>query len=195
MAPQLSIGSRATPAAQGGSALVSSLMILILIMIIGVTSMSISDIQFKLSGNQQFSSTAMSGSETAINEAENWLAGSTGGASNYLNGGFTTYSSLNSPHLYPVGRIASLTAPANNVLTMTWDDSNSREAATSTSGTQRYIIELLERDVKLLGDSIAVGGRASSGCTQVTNFRVTARGVSARGATRFVQTNYSVLSC
>lgn len=195
MAPLLSIGSRAAAAAQSGSALLSSLMILILIMIIGATSMSISDIQFKLSGNLQFSTTAMGASETAVVEGENWLAGSTAGAPNYLDGGFTTYSSLTTPHLYPVGRIASLTAPANDVLTMTWDDSNSREAATSSSGTQRYIIELLERNVKLIGDSVAVGGRASSGCSQVTNFRVTARGVSARGATRFIQTNYSVLSC
>lgn len=190
MAPLLSIGSRAAPAAQSGSTLISALMILILIMIIGATSMSISDIQFKLAGNLQFESTAMTGSETAIVEGENWLATGT----NYLNGGFTAYSNA-TPHLYPIGRLTGLTAPANDVLTMTWSDSNSRESATSTSGTQRYIIELLEQNVKLIGDSVAVGGRASTGCSQVTNFRVTARGLSARGATRFVQTNYSVLSC
>lgn len=194
MAPLLSIDPRATPAVQGGSALISSLMILILIMIIGATSMSISDIQFKLSGNLQFASTAMSHSETSVVEAENWLAGSTAGVPNYLDGGFTTYSNL-TPHRYPPGYLASLAAPANDVLTMTWDDTNSREAATSASGTQRYIVELLERNVKLIGDSVAVGGRASSGCAQVTNFKVTARGVSARGATKFIQTNYSVLSC
>ncbi len=176
--------------AQQGSALITSLMILILIMIIGATSMSISDIQFKLAGNLQFESTAMSSSETAVSEAENWLATST----NYKNDGFTTYSNA-TPHLYPVGYLSGLTAPANDVLTMSWSNSNSTEAASSTSGNQRYLIELLEQNVKLLGDSVAVGGRTSTGCSQVTNFRVTARGISARGATKFVQTNYSVLSC
>jgi Tfp pilus assembly protein PilX len=177
-------------ARQKGSALISSLMILILIMIIGVTSMSVSDIQFKLAGNLQFESTAMTSSETAIVEAENWLATGT----NYRTGGFAAYSNA-TPHLYPMGYLAALTAPANDVLTMTWSDSNSRESATSTSGNQRYLIELLEQNVKLIGDNIAVGGRTSTGCSQVSNFRITARGLSARGATKFVQTNYSVLSC
>lgn len=190
MAHRLSIGFRAAPAAQSGSTLISAMMILILIMIIGTTSMSISDIQFKLAGNLQFESTAMTGSETAVVEAENWLATGT----NYLNGGFTTYSNL-TPHLHPIGRIAALAAPANDVLTMTWSDSNSRESTSSTSGTQRYIIEMLEQNVKLLGDDVSSGGRKSTACSQVNIYRVTARGVSARNATRFVQTNYSVLSC
>lgn len=176
---------------QRGSALISSLLILILIMIIGVTSMSISDIQFKLAGNIQFQTTAMGSSETAIVEAENWLATGT----NYTDAGFTTYSSSTTPHLHPIGHIAGLTAPANDVLTMTWDNSNSREAATSTSGSQRYLIELLEQNVKLIGDDVSSGGRKSTGCSQVNVYRVTARGVSARNATKFVQTNYSVLSC
>ncbi|MFH1869042.1 MAG: hypothetical protein ABIK82_00475 [Pseudomonadota bacterium] len=188
MAPNSTLGSRL---AQDGSALISSLLILILIMIIGVTSMSISDIQFKLAGNLQFQSTAMSSSETAVVEAENWLA--TG--SNYLNGGFTTYSSATTPYLHPIGHVAGLTAPGNDVLTMTWDNSNSIEAATSAGGSQRYLIELLAQNVKLLGDDVSSGGRKSTACSQVNIYRVTARGVSARNATRFVQTNYSVLSC
>jgi Tfp pilus assembly protein PilX len=188
MTPPLTFGSRIE---QRGSALISSLMILILIMIIGVTSMSISDIQFKLAGNLQFQSTAMSSSETAVVEAENWLA--TG--SNYLDTGFTTYDSAGKPHLHPVGHLAGLTAPANDVLTMTWSNSNSREAATSTSGNQRYLIELLATNVKLLGDDVSSGGRKSTACSQVNIYRVTSRGVSARNATKFVQTNYSVLSC
>lgn len=183
--------TRASRLEQGGSALISSLLILILIMIIGVTSMSISDIQYKLAGNLQFQSTAMSSSETAVVEAENWLA--TG--SNYLNGGFTTYSSATTPHLHPIGHVAGLTAPANDVLTMTWDNTSSIEAATSTGGSQRYLIELLAQNVKLLGDDVSTGGRKSTACSQVNIYRVTARGVSARSATRFVQTNYSVLSC
>lgn len=187
MATTLLPGSRIS---QGGSVLLSSLMILILIMIIGITSMGISDIQFKLAGNLQFQSTAMASSETAVVEAESWLSTGT----NYLDAGFTTYSNA-TPHLHPIGRLAGLTAPANDVLTMVWDNTNSREAATSAAGSQRYLVELLQQNVKLLGDDASTGGRKSTGCSQVNVYRVTSRGISARNATRFVQTNYSVLSC
>jgi Tfp pilus assembly protein PilX len=172
---------------QKGATLIIALLVLVLIMMLGVTAMTSSNTQFKLAGNLQFEDSAMNNTEAAITTAERWL--STG--SNYSNAGFTTYSSATSPHLHPIGHLAGLTAPANNPLTMTWNDTNSVEA----SSTQRYMVELLSTNNRLLTSSQATGSRTSTGCNQVNTYLITARGVSARGATKFVQSYYSVLSC
>lgn len=173
---------------QSGSTLVISLIILIILMLLGVTAMKTSDTQFQLAGNLQFEDSAMNNTETAIHAAETWLSTGT----NYNNAGFTTYDSVNTPYFYPTGYLAALTAPANDPLTMTWSDATSQLAATTS---QRYIIELASTNSRLIGSSQATGGRASSGCNQVNTYRITARGISARGATKFVQSYYSVLSC
>jgi hypothetical protein len=53
----------------------------------------------------------------------------------------------------------------------------------------------MSRNNKLQGSSQVVGGRTSSGCNQVNTYQITGRGTSARGATKFVQSFYSVLNC
>ncbi len=174
------------PTRQKGATLIIALLVLVLIMMLGVTAMTTSNTQFKLAGNLQFEDSAMNNAEAAISTAEKWLSTGT----NYSNPGFTAYSAT-SPELHPIGHLASLTAPANNPLTMTWDDSNSVVAAAS----QRYMIELLSTNNRLLTSSQAQGGRTSTGCNQVNTYAITARGQSARGATKFVQSYYSVLSC
>lgn len=173
-------------ARQKGATLIIALLVLVLIMMIGVTAMTTSNIQFKLAGNLQFEDSAMNNTEAAITTAEKWLSTGT----NYSNPGFTTYSAA-SPQLHPIGHLAGLTAPANNPLTMTWSDDNSVQAAAS----QRYMIELLSANNRLITSSQVVGGRTSSGCNQVNTYAITALGQSARGATKLVQSYYSVLSC
>ncbi len=167
---------------QSGSTLIVSLIILIILMLLGVTAMVTSDTQYKLAGNLQFENAAMNNTETAISSAETWLATGT----NYNNAAFTAYDA-SLPHLYPLGMLTD-TAP----LTMTWSDSNSIQVSDTN---QRYIIELMSVGNRLAGSSQAVGGRASSGCNQVNTYRITARGASARGTTKFIQSYYSVLSC
>jgi Tfp pilus assembly protein PilX len=76
---------------------------------------------------------------------------------------------------------------------MTWADTNSVQVASNAN--QRYIIEQMSTNNRLTGSSQVVGGRSSSGCNQVNTYRITARGASARGAVKFVQSIYSVLSC
>lgn len=165
-----------------GSTLVISLIILIILMLLGVTAIQTSDTQFKLAGNLQFENAAMNDAETAISTAETWLATGT----NYTNAAFTVYD-VATPHLYPIGQLAD-TAP----LTMTWSDTNSIQVG---STNQRYIIELMSTGNRLAVSSQVIGGRASSGCNQVNTYRITARGASARGATKLVRSYYSVLSC
>jgi hypothetical protein len=77
---------------------------------------------------------------------------------------------------------------------MTWSDTNSLPV-TSGDDTQRYIIEKVSNNVRLMGSSVVLGDRASTACNQVNTYLVTARGTSVRGATKFVQSYYSVLSC
>lgn len=174
---------------QRGATLVIALLVLVLIMMIGITAISTSNTQFRLAGNLQFEDAALNNAEAAVAAAEQWLSTGT----NYRNAGFNAFDAGASPQLKPVNYMAGLAAPANSPLTMVWADGNSQSVGGNTA--QRFYIELMSRNNRLLGSSQVVGGRTSSGCNQVDTFLITARGVSARGATKFVQSYYSVLSC
>ena len=188
------------PARQRGATLVIALLVLVLIMMIGITAVSTSDTQFKLAGNLQFEDSALNNAETAIAAGESWLAS----GANYLDAGFTAADPAK-PQLLP--RVVPRPAARDtNPLTMTWDDSNSRCAGDANPATaacdippgntqQRYLIEQMSLNNKLAGSSQVVGGRVSTVCNQVNTYLITGRGVSARGATKLVQSYYSVLSC
>ena len=181
---------------QTGSTLIVSLIMLIILMLLGVTSMMTSDTQYKLAGNLQFEDLAMNRAEAALSEAETWLRTGT----NYKSAGFSaTCDTRNPNHLYPLDSgssvpcISTYSAPNNDPLTMTWNDSNS---ITSTiEGAPRYMIELSSTNDILIGSNADFGGDSSSGCNKVNTYRITARGSGARGATKFVRSYYSVLSC
>lgn len=179
---------RSTAARQRGATMVIALLILVLIMMLGITAITSSNTQYKLAGNLQFEDSALNNAETAITAAERVLAdGVTFGSA-----GFTTYNAGTTPQLLPRGWLAGLAAPANSPLTMTWTDSNSVSVG---SNDRRYFIELMSLNNRLQGSSQVVGGRASAGCNQVNTYLIHARGLSARGATKFVQSYYSVLNC
>jgi Tfp pilus assembly protein PilX len=176
-------------ARQRGATLVIALLVLVLIMMVGITAVSTSNTQLRLAGNLQFEDAALNNAESAVTAAEQWLSTGT----NFRNAGFTTFNAGASPQLKPVNYVAGLAAPSNSPLTMAWADTNS--LAVGGNAAQRYYIELMSRNNRLLGSSQVVGGRSSSGCNQVDTFLITARGISARSATKFVQSYYSVLSC
>lgn len=179
------------PRKQTGSTLVISLVILIILMLLGVTAVTTSNTQYKLAGNLQFEDSAMNNAEAAISAAETALAN---GVIAILDTGFTTaYVSGNGPvtaGLYPA-------SSGIDPFTLDWGGAggNGNARSVQTSGGQNYIIELMSLNNRLVGSSQTVGGRTSSGCNQVNTYRITGRGTSARGATRFVQSYYSVLSC
>ncbi len=166
---------------QSGATLIIALLVLVVILITAIAAMNNSGGQSKMAANSQFENVALNKAEVAMATAEDWL--STG--NNFSNAGFTTRSAA-TPHLYP---IANPQAP----LTMAWDDTTSQSV--NNDGTQRYFIELLAQNSRLLGSNQGNTGRASSGCSQVNMFRITARGQSARSALKYVQTIYSVKSC
>lgn len=167
---------------QKGSTLITALVILILIMMIGITAVVTSGTQYQLAGNLQFEDGAMNNTETSITTAENWL--STG--SNYADAGFTTYSAATA-HLHPIGLPSTL--PIN--MTDSVFEANSAEL----TNNQHYMIQKVSSDNRLIGSGVGSGGRTSTGCNQVNTYLITSRGNHARGATKFVQSFYSVLSC
>lgn len=169
---------------QRGSTLIMSLIVLVVLMMIGVATMIVSGTQFTLTGNLQFQNASMNRAEVAVATAEQWLASGT----NYKDAGLITAYNVATPHLYPIGALAA------DPLTMTWSNPNSL-SLDGAAATQRYFIELLGKDKRLIGTGVGVGGRASSGCNQVNVYRIVSRGEGGRGAVRFVQSNYTVLSC
>jgi len=190
------------PARQKGATLVIALLILVLIMMIGITAVSTSNTQYKLAGNLQYEDVALNNAETAVTAAETWL--STG--ANFRNGGFTAYDRAATPELLPIGHLGAQAAVNDrSPLSMTWRDStedpgtaNSLSVVDPVLGrntAQRYFVELMSTNNRLLGSSQVVGGRSSSGCNQVNTYQITGRGTGARGAAKYIQSFYSVLSC
>lgn len=183
----------AVPARQRGATLMIALLVLVLIMMLGITAVSTSDTQFKLAANIQFEDGALNNAESAVTAAEAWLAG------NITSAGFVAFDATSTPYLLPIGYLATL-VPAqdgpNRPFSINWSDTNPGATVLSVAGTtQRYYIEQLSLNSRLQGSSQVTGGRASAGCNQVNTYQVTGRGLGNRGATKFVQTNYSVLNC
>lgn len=170
---------------QKGATLIVALVVLLIIMMIGVTAVTTSNTQISLAGNLQFEDIAMNNAEAAVVAGERWLAAGT----HFDHAGFTSYSVANSPELYPKRAV-----PVTQALpwTMTWGNSNSLQVAPN----QRYTIELLATNQRLTTSSQVLGcSSTSTGCNQVNVYAVTGQGLSARGATKYVQSHYSVLSC
>ena len=178
------------PARQGGATLVIALLILILIMMIGITAVTTSNTQYKLAGNLQFEDGAMNSAEAAVSAAENWLITSTSAVPpvpHYLDAGFATAN-------VTTGLLPITPAVSNaTLLSMTWSDSNSQSVGGNSA--QRYVIQMMSSNNLLTGPSAAVGRQGAAVCNKVNNYLITGRGTSARGATKFVQSFYSVLAC
>ena len=183
------------PARQNGATLVIALLVLVLIMMIGITAVSISNTQYKLAGNLQFEDAAMNNAETAIAAGEAWFNAD---PNNYKSGGFATYASGSTPYLYPIGSSAAI---ISNPLTAVWSNSNSicvgssDIACTGGKPEQRYVIQMLSANNSLMGSSQAVGGRISAACNRVNTYQIIGRGISARGASKTVVSYYSAPSC
>ena len=163
-------------AKQSGSSLVVTLIMLVALMFMGVTAVVVSNSQFRMAGNLQFQNLAMNNAESAVAQAENWLA------ANFSNAGFSA-------------RVSGGLYPANSnpdPYTIVWDDTTS--VKTDASGNQRYIIEMLGADRVLPSNSVGncnVYGM-SGPCPKVNVYRITGRGTSVRGSVKLVQSIYSV---
>jgi Tfp pilus assembly protein PilX len=159
------------PCKQSGSTLIVSLIILILLMLLGVTAMTTSDTQFKLTGNLQFENLAMNNAETAAGFAERWLESVAATAAS-------------------ASAVGSLPNPLTG---MAWTNADSVQVV-ANDDTQRYVIGWVSTNPSPLAgvglDCTAQGNEHNFDC--VNTYLITARGQSGRGATKYVQTYYAV---
>lgn len=162
---------------QKGSTLIVSMIILILIMMMGVTAMVSSDTQYRMAGNIQFEDAAMNNAEAAVNAAESQLQDISYSGS----AGFTTYSA-STPERYPIGTVV-------DPLSLSWSDSSSQMVG---DDSKRYIIQMVSKNVSLATSGVGVGGRASALPSVVNTYLITARGTSARGSTKYLQSYFKV---
>jgi Tfp pilus assembly protein PilX len=161
-----------------GAALVTSLIVLGVLMLMGISAYVLSKTQFKLAGNVQFQTLALTDAENALTQAELWVS------SNWNDAGFTTAGTAG---VYPK-------SSAPDPLTMTWDDTNSVKA--DADGNQRYMIELYIDNRILPTASVAnlcSSNYSSPGpCPAVNVYRISTRGASRLGAAKIVQSLYAV---
>jgi Tfp pilus assembly protein PilX len=180
------------PGRQQGATLVIALLILVLIMMIGITAISTSNTQYKLAGNLQFEDGAMNNAETAVTMAENWLTNPA--VKNWDDGRFKLPVDPATSQLIPFDPATPRPATRDaSLLAMDWTDN--AKSLSVAGNTQRYVIEKLSQGNRLAGSDVGVGGRASAGCNLVNTYLITGRGTGGRGAVKFVQSYFSVLSC
>jgi Tfp pilus assembly protein PilV len=161
---------------QRGASLIVAMVILGVIAMLGIAAYVTSVTQFRMAANLQYQNQAQGNAESALAQAENWIA------ANYNHAGFSTRSPGG---LYPVGT-------ASDPLTMTWDDDTSVKV--DVQGTQRFMIELLVADRVLPSNSVGncnVYG-LSGPCPRVNVYRLTGRGTSILGTTKNVQSVYAM---
>lgn len=172
---------------QRGVSLLTTLVMLTLLMIIGISALRLSKGQLALSGNLQFQTAAFNEAEAAISVAENLLATT----ASFKTTGITADAVSDGKYAIKCRTGVTVncrTAADPNPLTMNWSNSKAVVA-----GKQNYFIQQKAKDIKLI-DSEA-GYSASKGCNQVNLYQVTALGQSNRGASKIVQTVFSVKSC
>jgi Tfp pilus assembly protein PilX len=159
---------------QSGISLLMALVLLAGIMLIGVLTFTVSDTQFKQSGNQQFQATALNSAEAAISIAESWLI--SGGLSGKRLDPAFDLGGTSAQGLY-----AFQSAPFDPMVETNWTNS------ISVSPTQQYIIQKTQNAIAKPGFSCS-----GSGCINptVNVYKIVARGTSAKGAQRIVETTY-----
>lgn len=164
---------------QRGSALIISLIILIVMTVLGLSAMSGSGLQEKMAGNNRDMTLAFQAAEAALRDGEAYYENTVVSLGAAFGGGY--------PGLYPEGSNPDVFSAA------TW--ANSRVYSGSIDGVAeqpRYIIELIGEIGEQTDDINIQGYGESSGIGSKTGVRVTARGVGGTPNTVVVlQSNYA----
>jgi len=162
-------------AGQTGSALIVSLLILVVLTLIGVTAVSTSGLEERMAGNSRDEQVAFQSAEVALRDGEAFIDNLASTA------GFN-----NSNGLY-----ASDAAPDISTNSSVWSGSNSKVYSGTLSGVHsapRFIIQVLNAQ----GNSnVNIGGYGvSAGVGSVTNFRITARGTGISDTSAVILQSY-----
>ncbi len=167
---------------QKGSVLVISLLILVVLTILGVSSMNSTSLQEKMSGNFRDREIAFQAAEMALAYAEDYAKNSINSSAAFTDSnGYYTFT--NGP-------------TSNNAFTGTWwTGSNSQVLPTTIDEVRtqpRFTIEYRNEVGVDEGTSINIGAYGeSTGGGVITSFRVTARGTGQSDNTQVIlQSNY-----
>lgn len=164
---------------QQGSALIISLVILIVMTLIGITGISTSSLEEKMAGNTRDRALAFQAAEAALRDGESYFDNNIVSITAAFDG--------SNAGLYPAGSDPDVFADA------TWDNSRNYSDAIAGVATQpQYIIELLG-EIGDTSDSLNIMGYGeSSGLTSLTAVRVTARGTGGSdNSVVILQSNFS----
>jgi len=174
------------PRRAAGFSLITAVVIVLMVTIVGLSAMSTSRTQLQATGNNQYQITALHEADRGAATAETWLRTGT----NSKSAGFATRGN-DTPALFPTGYLA---ANSLNPLTWSWADTNSQSL---NSGVSRYLVEQVATGVMPVGESqrSLVDPEGATDCKSVNVYRVTARGTAVAGASRTVQTVFSVDGC
>ena len=164
---------------RGAAQLFITLVLLGVIMMLGITATIISSTQFKLAGNLQFESQAMDNAETAAAAALSWL--STG-----CNGQQFVGTASGSKRASPLNGVTEVD-PFN----VDW---SSDGQTVSNDASRRYIVQARgSTNLGQLNEGAGSSSGGSGGAPYADQagqlFRISGRGVSAKGTTRVVQSN------
>lgn len=162
---------------QNGSALIISLMILIVMTLLGLTAMGTSGLQERMAGNTRDTALAFQAAETALRDAENYYETTAVSLGSGFNGSIQG--------LYPQGSAPNLFASD------TW--ANSRNYSGTIDGVAeqpRYIIELIGPITQGTEDLNISGYGESSGLGDLVAVRVSARGTGRSTDTSVVLQSY-----
>lgn len=150
---------------QRGSALVVSLIVLLILTIIGITSVGTSTLEEKMAGNSRDQNLAFQSAEVALRDAEQFLTGIASTAGFTGNG---LYATGTAPDV-----LASTTWTTNGTASIAVSNANSVATATTQP---RYIIEYIGASTPTSNKELNGGYGDSSGQGTVSYFRITARG-------------------
>lgn len=172
---------RSSVRAQRGISLLVVTVLMLAIVLMTLTAFYVSKTQYKLVGNIQASELAFGQAESVSAAARAWINVS----ANAKSTAFDAYAT-STAHLYPMGKMAALGHLPGS---MTWSDSNS-----IVNGNGRYMVELLGRNIKKPGDSIAIKQNATS-CKSVDLFRVIAKADAGQSGSRIIETIEATDGC
>jgi type IV pilus assembly protein PilX len=171
---------------QAGAVLVISLIILLVMTILGITAMKTSNLELVMSTNIQEQVRAMVDAENTLADGENDVRTNFPGAYSYAWHNNTTDG------LYAQNDPANLDLANSALEDVDWEDPDNDGEGYVAGPNGRYAIEYMGNVLDTSAGASATIGTGTPKYHYV--YRVTARGTTGRGATRFVQSIFGVLN-
>ena len=171
------------PARQQGSALIVSLSILLVLTILGISSMSTTALQERMAGNARDSEVAFEAAETALRAGEIYI----GTLTDATLPGFTGTAGL-----YPVSTTQTYAWKDNN----NWTSTNAAIASFSMNVSQSpmYIIQAIDSKISAPSEQALESKSYSNNAPQVSGnvkvFQITARGYGLSSTSRVMLQSY-----